>query len=160
MPWKDWSDERKERHRETNRKWYSANREKALEAKRKREAIYLQDPIRRERKRASDLAAWRKYRHSEKWINNARRTHLKHKYGITPEQYDEMLRSQNGVCAICKQPETASRAGKIKLLSVDHKHTTKQLRGLLCDGCNVALGSMHENIERLQSAIEYLKQYS
>jgi hypothetical protein len=101
-----------------------------------------------------------KYRRSEKYLTTDRRAHLKHKYGMSPEQYDKMLTAQHGVCAVCKQPETAQRAGRIKLLSVDHSHTTKQTRGLLCDNCNRALGSMHDNIERLQSAIEYLNRYS
>lgn len=159
-PHKDWPEERKERHRASERKWRAENREKALEDKRRREARYRQSPEFMAAKREKDKATWRKYRHTEKWIANARKTHLKHKYNITPEQYDVMLKNQNGVCAICKQPETASRAGKIKLLSVDHNHITKQLRGLLCDDCNKALGNMHENIERLKSAIEYLNRYS
>ena len=160
MPWKTWTEERKKRARVSNRKWVAANREQALADKRERESEYRKDPEKLARKQEKGRAAWRKYRSTDKWIATARKAHLQHKYGITPEQYDRMFQDQNGVCAICKQPETASRAGKIKLLSVDHSHITKQIRGLLCDNCNKSLGTMHENIERLQSAIEYLNQYS
>ena len=112
-----------------------------------------------EERKQQQKASWIKRRLGVKWLISTRRAHLKSKYGITPEQYDQMLKDHDGVCAICKQPETASRAGKIKLLSVDHSHTTKQIRGLLCDNCNKALGNMHENIERLKNAIEYLSKY-
>jgi hypothetical protein len=160
MPWKDWTEERKERHRVAQRKWYWTHEAQARADKRKREAIYRQDPAFKVRKAESDKRTQLRYRDTEKYTATRRRAHWKHKYGITPEQYDVMLKNQNGVCAICKQPETASRAGKIKLLSVDHNHDTKQLRGLLCDECNKALGNFHEKIERLQSAEEYLQRYS
>jgi len=160
IPYREWPEEKKQRARANNRRWVAENREKALEDKRKREAIYRQDPNYRARKAESDKRTQAKYKSTAKYVATRRRAHWKHKYGITPEQYDVMLKFQNGVCAICKQPETAGRAGKIKLLSVDHSHTTKQLRGLLCDNCNKALGCMHDNIERLKSAIEYLNWYS
>jgi hypothetical protein len=135
--------------------------------------MHLKDPVkdtkrqekqlaysRRYRKTAAYRAVREKYQKTEKFKAHNRALHLRKKFGITPEQYDVMLKGHNGVCAICKQPETAGRAGKIKLLSVDHSHTTKRLRGLLCDNCNKALGCMHDNIERLKSAIEYLNRYS
>ncbi len=135
--------------------------------------MHLKDPIKDARRHEKQLeyargyrktAAYRavreKYQKTEKFKEKNRALHLRTKFGITVERYDQMLKDQNGVCAICKQPETAGRAGKIKLLSVDHSHTTEQLRGLLCDNCNKALGCMHDNIERFQSAIEYLNRYS
>ena len=85
-----------------------------------------------------------------------RRAHLKHLYGITPEQYGVMFEQQKGCCAICHQPE---RSKQSKLLAVDHSHTDKRLRGLLCGNCNRALGLMQDSPARLQSAIEYLQRY-
>jgi hypothetical protein len=61
--------------------------------------------------------------------------HLKATYGITPEQYDEMLSAQGGTCAICAAPPRPSRR-----LAVDHDHQTGKIRGLLCGLCNVSLG--------------------
>ena len=135
--------------------------------------MHLKDPVKDKRRQEKQLAYAREYRKTpeykasqekyhktEKFKAHNRRLHLRKKFGITPEQYERMLQEHDGVCAICKQPETASRAGKIKLLSVDHNHTSNQIRGLLCDRCNKAIGHMHDNIERLQSAIEYLKRYS
>jgi hypothetical protein len=63
------------------------------------------------------------------------------KFNMTPEQYDELLQKQNGVCAICKvKPEK-------RLLAVDHdrgccpgwKSCGKCVRGLLCMVCNTRL---------------------
>jgi len=55
------------------------------------------------------------------------------RYGITTEQYNEMLASQHGVCKICHKPP------KNKPLYVDHDHETGEVRGLLCAHCNSCL---------------------
>lgn len=83
--------------------------------------------------------------------------HLKRRYGITMSQYDTLCESQGFLCKICNQPETAlDRSGKVKYLSVDHDHKTGRIRGLLCHGCNVALGAMKDSSDRLRSAAVYL----
>jgi len=64
-----------------------------------------------------------------------RRKHFKRKYGITVEQYNQMLLAQNNTCKICKN---TCKSGKN--LAVDHCHTTGKVRGLLCATCNVNLG--------------------
>lgn len=61
---------------------------------------------------------------------------LKPRYGITIEEYDTMLAAQAGVCAICKQNPPN---GRILKLAVDHDHATGEVRGLLCQRCNMAL---------------------
>lgn len=84
---------------------------------------------------------------------------LKKKYGITLEQYINLKEKQNNVCAICGKSETAfdKRQNKLRDLSVDHCHTTGRVRGLLCSHCNHAIGKFNDDVELLQSAIEYLK---
>ena len=77
---------------------------------------------------------------------------IKRKFGITPETYYQLSESQNHLCAICKK--TDSRGAK---LSVDHCHTSKKVRGLLCRHCNVALGYLNDDISLLESAIKYLE---
>jgi len=73
-------------------------------------------------------------------------------YGITVQDYDDMLVKQNGVCAICqKKCSTGQR------LAVDHDHTTKRVRGLLCGRCNQVVGRMEDNPEFFQRAAEYLR---
>lgn len=77
-------------------------------------------------------------------------------YGILPEEYNAMLEAQEGVCAICKQPETSERRGIVKTLALDHDHATNRRRGLLTQDCNTALGLLNDDPVLLMSAIEYL----
>ena len=78
---------------------------------------------------------------------------LLRKFGITLDEYESMLESQGGVCAICKQPERGNRA---KRLAVDHCHETGVIRGLLCQSCNRALGLFKDDVDLLNAAINYL----
>ena len=87
-------------------------------------------------------------------------SHLRHAFGVSLAQYAEMFSAQGGVCAICKQPETHMRAGKVKALAVDHNHGTGAVRGLLCFDCNTAIGKLKEDRDTLLSAIRYLDKHS
>ncbi len=85
---------------------------------------------------------------------------LQRTYGISLEQYERMLKEQNGLCAICFKPETAKGPnGKTRRLSVDHSHETRDNRKLLCAACNAGIGWFQEDILRLQSAIRYLSEH-
>lgn len=86
-----------------------------------------------------------------KFDENSRRVHLK-KYGITPEEYAELLFLQGGVCKICGGQSKGDRR-----LAVDHCHTTGKIRGLLCNTCNAGLGQFGDNVELLRKAITYLE---
>lgn len=81
------------------------------------------------------------------------------KYGIDFAQYQEMLLTQKGVCAICDKPETKLQNGVIRMLSVDHNHSTGAVRGLLCANCNLAIGYACDSIDVLEKAIAYLHKY-
>ena len=70
-----------------------------------------------------------------------------------------MFHAQNGVCAICSQPETATRHGRIKALAVDHDHINGNVRGLLCADCNTGIGKLKENRDIMVSAIRYLDKH-
>lgn len=79
------------------------------------------------------------------------------KYGISREEYLDLIKKQGNVCAICKKK-------KEKRLSIDHDHSCckngscgKCVRGLLCSNCNSALGFVNDNIEILKSMIQYLE---
>ena len=78
---------------------------------------------------------------------------LRKHYGITLDQFNQMLADQGGVCKICGNPEP--RAGNN--LSVDHCHDTKIVRSLLCSNCNTVLGHAKDSISTLERCIEYLK---
>lgn len=82
-----------------------------------------------------------------------RRKHLKSIYGITLEEYYDILAAQGGGCAVCGKPENNDG----KSLAVDHSHKTKIIRGLLCSWCNLRLISKHEDPEKLRNAATYLE---
>ena len=76
-------------------------------------------------------------------------------YGITFEQKQQMIQSQNNCCAICfKKIEHKFD------LNVDHDHQTKKLRGILCRKCNIGLGHFNDSLLQLESAITYLRKWS
>lgn len=79
---------------------------------------------------------------------------------ITRIEFEFLLKKQNGVCAICKNQETRKMNGKLMRLSVDHNHTTEQIRGLLCSSCNRGIGFMKESSVFLRDAADYLDSYA
>lgn len=95
------------------------------------------------------------YYQSSKGIESSRRAHLKRKYSMTLEDYNQLSEDQNHTCAICYTEETSQRNN---FLSVDHDHLTGRVRGLLCNTCNRALGLFNDNIELLNNSIKYLEQ--
>lgn len=77
------------------------------------------------------------------------------KYGMTDNDYLEMLKSQGGVCAICG---SSSPGGKTGFFHTDHSHKTGKIRGLLCSNCNLVLGLFKDDTSILKKAIDYLEQ--
>jgi len=73
-------------------------------------------------------------------IKNYKDKILQRTFGISLEEYNQMLEEQNGVCAICKCEEKTKVQGNIRCLSIDHNHDTGEIRGLLCNRCNKLLG--------------------
>lgn len=85
-----------------------------------------------------------------------RNTKLVRKYGITVEQFDEMLREQNYRCACC---DTIWPGGKYNRMNVDHDHITGRIRGLTCHACNTAIGGLSDDVPGLIRAVNYLKRH-
>ena len=81
---------------------------------------------------------------------------LKKNYGVDLTWYNKQFEKQNGLCAICQQPETAEINGKNISLAVDHCHESGTIRGLLCRACNNAIGALKHDERILLAAIEYL----
>lgn len=73
--------------------------------------------------------------------------------GCTEEMYNNMFVEQAGCCKICGKHQSAQK----KSLSVDHCHETLEIRGLLCDNCNLGLGRFKDNPVLLNKAIKYLR---
>lgn len=82
-------------------------------------------------------------------------------YGITRKDYEDMLKKQDGKCAICGcDTGGTSRSGGIKRLSIDHSHYDGKIRGLLCNMCNVGIGNLRDDPELLEKAAQYLRSYT
>ena len=80
---------------------------------------------------------------------------LNYMYGITLDQFMEMLRRQEGKCAICGEDITRVVKGRIQAC-VDHDHSTEAVRGLLCSACNKGLGFFRDNTRVMRAAILYI----
>lgn len=93
---------------------------------------------------------------SESGKLSSRNSKLKARFGITLQQYNQLLENQNFKCLIC----TATESVLGHSLAVDHCHTTGKIRGLLCKSCNIGIGNLKDNIQNLQNAIKYLKNFN
>lgn len=133
-----------ERARQRSKDWYEKNKELVKE----RRAQYYQD---NKEKADAQAKEWAKANPEKvRWST------IKHRYKITQEQWEAILDSQNGVCAICLVKQDSYH--------VDHDHSCCQgrnscgkcIRGLLCGPCNKALGLMKDNKEAILRMTEYL----
>ncbi len=86
-------------------------------------------------------------RESVRRNGGARKYHLKAKYGLTPEQIEELKAKQGGLCAVCREAEATQ---------VDHDHDTGRMRGILCLHCNAGMGAFRDDPRLIYQAIDYL----
>jgi Recombination endonuclease VII len=96
------------------------------------------------------LKAWRE-KNRDRRLEQLREIHLRNKFGLTPVEYDRILETQGGVCALCGCPPTPGIS-----LHVDHDHGTGEIRGLLCVRCDNALGLFREDPDLLKRAARYV----
>ena len=105
--------------------------------------------------------AQHKYRQTQKYFTTSWKNHLNRKYGISLQEYEELLTLQNYSCKICGSKK-ANRDWKERQqrvdLFVDHCHKTNKVRGLLCNTCNAGIGMLKDDINILTAAINYLKE--
>lgn len=106
---------------------------------------------------AYDSEVQKKY--TGRYVEYRRNHRLKARYKITIQQYEVLLKSQNNCCAICKVhiDEHKKRKGEKNNFAVDHCHETNKIRGLLCYKCNMGLGYFNDSIEKLETALNYLR---
>ena len=107
----------------------------------------------REKNREAMRKAQREYhqRNPDRHRNNF----LKRTFGITVDEYREMIAKRNGLCDICKSPEPGGKGN----FHLDHDHTTGEIRGILCAKCNLGIGSLQDSIEILEAAANYLAKF-
>ena len=93
----------------------------------------------------------------------ARQQRKRDNYGVTEREFQKMTALQNGLCAICNQPEKRKPTrldGGAAPLHVDHDHATGKVRALLCGQCNLGLGHFRDDLKLLRAAIAYLERFA
>lgn len=140
---------------ERRRRRYAANPEAGREASRRYRAKWTPEQ-RREKseygkryKRAhpEDVAAYR-----SGYAAANRDKVLRAKYGVTSEEWDELMAAQGGACAICGSADHRGNGWH-----TDHNHDTGKVRGILCHHCNVGIGLFQDDPAGLIAAAEYLR---
>ncbi len=150
---------------------YHARHKETRNAKRRIDALPLNQVKKR---RAYDRSRDDQDRHSDKekrrrWWSRydaqpERRTDLhahavKRRYGLDREGYARLVKAQDGLCAACGKPERVKIRGKIARLCVDHDHQTNEVRALLCNTCNRALGLLNEDPNVLFELANYILRF-
>ena len=87
---------------------------------------------------------------------------LKYNYGITPENRDRIIETQDGYCANPFCDVKLLEEGKSKdhfFIHVDHDHITKQVRGIMCRPCNTDLGRVEKDPLRIKGLLQLAEKY-
>jgi hypothetical protein len=162
-----WINNNKEHMKEYHKEYAIRNKERDREKKKAQSKRYYEKHKEAKNKYGREYAVKNKERDREKrnalsrkwWNNNKSKTHeskLKQNYGITINEYTQMLIKQSNCCAIC-----GSSQGEFKRnFAVDHNHKNGEIRELLCANCNTMLGNAKDNPKILQKAIDYLNKWS
>ncbi len=137
--------------------WTRENRERVIKY---RQSRYEQRNAKRRQQYAENEKLRELYREkARQWHRNnpekKKDQQLRENFGISLVDYQELLAKQDGKCAICGS--ATSKAKSAKYLYVDHDHNTGEIRGLLCNNCNFALGHFNDNVNLLLKAIQYLR---
>lgn len=83
---------------------------------------------------------------------------LKYRFGLTMEEYENMLLSQNNKCYLCDKDFKGK--GAYQNANIDHDHKTGKIRKLLCARCNQALGLLDEDENLLKKMVVYLREHN
>jgi len=100
---------------------------------------------------------------TKKWIEQyGFENHIQRHYGMTLDDWNYLIKVQDGKCAICRSEfdkrVSLKVSSRFSRLSVDHNHQTNKVRGLLCNSCNQGLGLFEENPEFLRNAAIYIEE--
>lgn len=89
----------------------------------------------------------------EKYKKLERSSQVRKLYGLSEDQLAKMEESANYCCEICG----LAFSEMSRKPNVDHCHDSGEVRGLLCNPCNFALGGFKDDIDLMRKAIQYLE---
>ena len=95
-------------------------------------------------------------RNKEIYIPQTREQTLHRYYELTLEEWESLFEQQGRKCAACRTTDS----GSVKGWATDHIHGTKIVRGILCLGCNVAIGHLKDSPERAEQLAAYLRNHN
>lgn len=81
------------------------------------------------------------------------------RYGITLDEYERMVETQGGRCAICGERPDPAGVKAASRLHLDHDHVTGRNRGLLCVRCNPGVGYFRDDPALLRAAADYIDRH-
>jgi hypothetical protein len=142
--------EKAKQYREEHREEIAAK----LRADRKLRPEYYRaiDAKKTAKRKPAILAQMRIYNGRAEVKRRARYTGALRRYGLTPEQFDQMLIDSCGRCTICNRI-----FDHVKEPAIDHCHRVGKIRGLLCVSCNNGLGRFFDSPDLLEAAAQYLR---
>lgn len=130
------------------------HREKRVFSQKKSDAnkkVWANPEMREKKHKSLKKAAEKRKKPEEQLKKEGWVRFLKNTYGITPEQYNEFLVKQDGKCPVCHN--------QLPLKSViDHNHETGEVRGILCIGCNLIVGTVEKRKKLIEGSVLYLFQ--
>lgn len=106
-----------------------------------------------ERRRQQARDTYHRCRKTPEYRRKRKIYNLKHRFGLSEQEYNQMFIDQKGRCAICDRHQSEFNRG----LYVDHCHITGKVRKLLCCTCNTFLGAIKDCPEKAAKVQEYLK---
>jgi len=149
--------EQRERYHATQRAKYRSDPEYRAHRKKIAAAWYAKN----KELTAERAKAWiseNRERHNE--FNRASKAKNPARGRMATQDYEALVATQENLCAACGKPEwTRSRNGRVRRLCLDHDHKTGNVRGLLCNPCNSALGYVDDSPELLEKLAAYLRQH-
>lgn len=86
-------------------------------------------------------------------VDRRRYYRIRSKYGLSREDFDSLMESQDNKCASCRDQLNKEPYPYV----IDHCHNTNKVRGILCSQCNLALGLLYDSEERIQNLLDYLR---
>ena len=137
---------------------YRATHPEYVEAQAARRREAYKDPEKKARMDASQEKFWAS---PKGFVVRLRRNYEKRekrylrKYGITETEKLAMLEAQGGVCKSCGSSDPGN-----EYWHTDHIHGTTIIRGILCHGCNTAIGGAKDDPTKLRMMAKYLEDQS
>jgi hypothetical protein len=160
MSSKEYREKNKDKIKKQKQDYYEANKEKV---KTKAKAYYQAN----KKRRAECKKEWaeankdkmneykKKYRDTHAGL--LWRNQLKHKFGITVEEYYILAKQAGDNCPICGVVFDWKNRHKGNRPCIDHCHKTRKIRGIICGKCNAAIGMLYDDIKMLKKAISWLE---